>query len=175
MGGRALEERSGKLVFGMIEALLSFMRRQVGLRTDTADPAGSLHAKVKYLNDTQLISVRDNINSNVNSRQKPRTPLSGSFNTNSATYVTALSVSGKGRLVRIRIRSSNSDGNAYCVVRLDGKSFSFRTTSTSFVEFNPFGTSGGPFDLNFNSSLQIQIKNQTGTYYTYVRYVYEIE
>ena len=36
-------------MFGMMEAMLSFLRRQVGLRTDSADPAGSLHAKVAYL------------------------------------------------------------------------------------------------------------------------------
>jgi len=35
--------------FGMMEALLSFFRRQVGLRTDAADAAGSLHAKVGYI------------------------------------------------------------------------------------------------------------------------------
>jgi len=34
-------------VFGMMEAMLSFLRRQIGLRTDAADVAGSLHAKVK--------------------------------------------------------------------------------------------------------------------------------
>lgn len=33
-------------MFGMMEAMLSFLRRQVGLRTDAADQAGSLHAKV---------------------------------------------------------------------------------------------------------------------------------
>ena len=33
-------------MFGMMEAVLSFLRRQVGLRTDTADADGSLHAKV---------------------------------------------------------------------------------------------------------------------------------
>jgi len=153
-------------VFGLMEAMLSFLRRQIGLRTDPADPEGSLHAK--------LISVRDNINSNVNSRQKPRTPRSGSYSTNSTEYVTALSVSGKGRLVRLRIRG-NSSANAYCEVTLDDESFSFQTDSTSFVEFNPFGTSGGPFDLNFNSSLQIQIRSQSKDYYAYVGYVYEIE
>ena len=38
-------------MFGMMEAMLSFLRRQVGLRTDAADPAGSLHAKVKDINN----------------------------------------------------------------------------------------------------------------------------
>ncbi len=32
-------------MFGMMEALLSFFRRQVGLRTDSASSSGSLHAK----------------------------------------------------------------------------------------------------------------------------------
>ena len=33
-------------MFGMMEAMLSFLRRQVGLRTDSASASGSLHAKV---------------------------------------------------------------------------------------------------------------------------------
>ncbi len=33
-------------MFGMMEALLSFIRRQVGLRTDSASVSGSLHAKI---------------------------------------------------------------------------------------------------------------------------------
>jgi len=36
-------------VFGMMEAMLSFLRRQVGLRTDSADASGSLHAKITAL------------------------------------------------------------------------------------------------------------------------------
>lgn len=36
-------------MFGMMEALLSFLRRQVGLRTDAADAAGSLHSKLRHL------------------------------------------------------------------------------------------------------------------------------
>jgi len=35
--------------FGVMEAVLSFFRRQVGLRTDAADASGSLHAKVVEL------------------------------------------------------------------------------------------------------------------------------
>jgi len=36
-------------VFGLNEALMSFIRRQVGLRTDSADASGSLHAKITAL------------------------------------------------------------------------------------------------------------------------------
>jgi hypothetical protein len=39
-------------MFGMMEALLSFIRRQVGLRTDAASSTGSLHAKVGDLKST---------------------------------------------------------------------------------------------------------------------------
>lgn len=36
----------------MMEAMLSFLRRQVGLRTDAASATGSLHAKVSDVKDT---------------------------------------------------------------------------------------------------------------------------
>jgi len=36
-------------VFGMMEALLSFFLRQVGLRTDAASATGSAHAKLAYI------------------------------------------------------------------------------------------------------------------------------
>lgn len=36
-------------MFGMMEAVLSFLRRQVGLRTDAASATGSLHAKSTYI------------------------------------------------------------------------------------------------------------------------------
>ena len=39
-------------MFGIMEALLSFIRRQVGLRTDVASDTGSLHAKIVYLLDS---------------------------------------------------------------------------------------------------------------------------
>jgi hypothetical protein len=39
-------------VFGMMEAMLSFLRRQIGLRTDSASTSGSLHAKVANLINT---------------------------------------------------------------------------------------------------------------------------
>lgn len=41
-------------MFGIMEALLSFIRRQVGLRTDVASSTGSLHAKVRNLSDVLL-------------------------------------------------------------------------------------------------------------------------
>ena len=40
-------------MLGIMEALLSFIRRQVGLRTDVASSTGSLHAKVAEGLDNQ--------------------------------------------------------------------------------------------------------------------------
>lgn len=52
-------------MFGMMEALLSFLRRQVGLRTDTADANGSLHAKVRNVkNDTAKIGTPSDTRAN---------------------------------------------------------------------------------------------------------------
>ena len=36
-------------MFGLGEAMLGFLRRQVGLRTDAADPEGSAHAKLAHI------------------------------------------------------------------------------------------------------------------------------
>ena len=38
-------------MFGMLEAMLSFLRRQIGLRTDASSATGSLHAKLTSLRD----------------------------------------------------------------------------------------------------------------------------
>lgn len=39
-------------MFGLPEALMSFIRRQVGLRTDQASATGSLHAKLAHMTAT---------------------------------------------------------------------------------------------------------------------------
>ena len=44
-------------MFGLPEALMSFTRRQVGLRTDVASATGSLHAKVGDMKNTLLLGV----------------------------------------------------------------------------------------------------------------------
>jgi len=52
-------------MFGIMEAMLSFLRRQVGLRTDTADANGSLHAKVRSVkNDTANIGTPSDTRAN---------------------------------------------------------------------------------------------------------------
>jgi hypothetical protein len=41
-------------MFGMMEAMLGFLRRQVGLRTDSASASGSLHAKINRIYENVL-------------------------------------------------------------------------------------------------------------------------
>jgi len=55
-------------VFGMLEAMLSFLRRQVGLRTDAADASGSLHAKVKDIKDNAIPGVSNKIGTSADNR-----------------------------------------------------------------------------------------------------------
>lgn len=47
-------------MFGFFEGIYSFLTRQIGLRTDAADAAGSLHAKVA--------DAKSSINTNTNSK-----------------------------------------------------------------------------------------------------------
>jgi len=55
-------------MFGLGEAMLGFLRRQVGLRTDTADANGSLHAKTTGIfNDA--VAIKNSVNSGVLSKQ----------------------------------------------------------------------------------------------------------
>jgi len=63
-------------VFGLNEALMSFIRRQVGLRTDAASASGSLHAKVKDVkNDLQYMGRKIKASNTV----KLSAPTSRSF------------------------------------------------------------------------------------------------
>lgn len=65
----------------MMEALLSFFRRQVGLRTDTASTTGSLHAKIGTMIGKPII-----VNgSAIKSIQRGTLVLSSSQTSNTAT------------------------------------------------------------------------------------------
>ena len=47
-------------MFGMMEAMLSFLRRQVGLRDDAASSTGSAHAKLAHINaDIDTIAAKN--------------------------------------------------------------------------------------------------------------------
>ncbi len=89
-------------MFGIMEALLGFIRRQVGLRTDAASASGSVHAKVTDVKDT-LATI-----------QKPRTSNEiGSFNSGSlgTDYVQVGLITGRGMLMELQFY--NSSGSVF--------------------------------------------------------------
>jgi hypothetical protein len=176
-------------MFGLPEALMSFIRRQVGLRTDTADATGSLHAKIADLKEF------------AGTLQKPRGPISGGalFSTYSDQYLTALDLQGKGRLVTLQFHNTDKDGYAYLRLTIDGQlvtwgrsqantavwqgllpSAFFITDGTGTIgeaiQTSPSSTIPGGIailDLDFKQSLKIEIADSGGT--AEVRYYYELE
>jgi len=80
-------------MFGVLEGLLGFFRRQVGIRTDSANAQGSLHAKVKHLADVKLGDMLVDWKNSV-----PRASLTTA---NSSNYVTVCNINGSGFLTGI--------------------------------------------------------------------------
>lgn len=173
-------------MFGLPEALMSFIRRQVGLRTDAASSTGSLHAKVKDIVDNQLPML-----------QKPRgiqgVPGSYVFST-TATWFTALNLtSTSGKLLALKIKGNVSrmhglfikltiDGNV--VMHGTGRSggidgrqvpsqdFLFITDGVSAAFVDCDDTKAFiPLGLAFKESLRIEVYNNQGdTFYIYWQY-----
>lgn len=145
-------------MFGMMEALLSFLRRQVGLRTDAANAGGSVHAKIAEIR-SYIAGVLMNA---VNSRTAAKTTFKGS----STTTGTVLNVSGQGTLLCLRA-SGTSSGYSYdanVTITVDGIVFfaelmsKFTAPNVSF--FHPWGdfnTTYYPANIEFKSSLRIDI------------------
>ncbi len=97
-------------MFGIMEALLSFIRRQVGLRTDAASSTGSLHAKIGDIAENELPKT-----------QRARGVNFTTFNTTNTDLTTVLSVSGRGELLILRNRNAGSTGDyAEYEVTMDG-------------------------------------------------------
>lgn len=157
-------------MFGLMEAMLSFLRRQVGLRTDDASSTGSLHAKVGELRSQVLI------------RKKPQGAAGamGSFSTYTDVWATALNVSGAGRLIGLKLHQ-NSGGNTSVRVTVDGFLLADVTSSLdnpgysypgdNFYMGDGFITTGKArnAEISFKSSLKLELKSafqgQTSTLY----------
>lgn len=161
-------------MFGMMEALLSFLRRQVGLRTDVASATGSLHAKVK--------DVKDSV-------QSPRGPAgaAGSFMTTSTNFVTVLDITGKGRLVGLLLYQTSVNNPAVVVTvdgdvlangesSLDAEGFSY--PSKDFYLYAGMFTATGETrnaEINFKTSLKLQLKTKTIGDQAMLCWLYELE
>jgi hypothetical protein len=104
-------------VFGLNEALMSFIRRQVGLRTDVASANGSLHGKVGDLKEY----VYTNRNILLDALQKPRgATVSGSMTVNTVnSWITVLDITGKGCLTAFAMQKNSSQYAMYNI-KVDG-------------------------------------------------------
>jgi hypothetical protein len=183
-------------MFGF-DVILAYIRKQVGLRTDPASEAGSLHAKIAELRayiDTELAKI-----------QKPRAVAGapGSFLTDELTYQTALNISGRGRLVSLGMYREYNAAQAVKVT-IDGNVVAWGTGAVTasgsnvwvvptpqFVLAPGEGPAGSSFgfalasaggglwlDLSFKSSLKIETKKLPYEGFTnsaYVCWQYEIE
>jgi hypothetical protein len=97
-------------MFGLGEAMLGFLRRQVGLRTDAADANGSAHSKLAYIA----------ANTGIKSVQRGTIALGASDTTKTVT-ISAVTT-GKAMVNSLGVSSGNSSsyyttevGNGYYV------------------------------------------------------------
>jgi len=158
---------------GIVGTILGWLGYQMGLRTDTADAAGSLHAKVKYLNDTT---------------QTPRGPVAarGEFSSSAGTtWETALNITGKGKLIAFGAQGSTAS-QIKVKITVDGYQFDFYGPSASGVFYpapayiyTPTGALateadyGRPdmFTIEFKTSLKIETYYSSANFH-YVYWIY---
>ena len=167
-------------MFGLNEALMSFIRRQVGLRTDAANAGGSLHGKVGDIK-SNLIAESNSIKSTL---QKPRgTPSKVKFGL-SKEYMTILNITGKGELIAIGGSGGSSSGAPRIKLTIDGVVIFEAAGSNESIIFAP--TAGtilnnevmkkdvnGLCTIPFSSSLKVEGKSHNGGGYAYCLYVKE--
>lgn len=179
-------------MFGMMEAVLSFLQRQIGLRTDTADPAGSLHAKVAEelartgaINPTSggtdtLFKYNRKIWEDM-TRWKSLTPRLAYASTSNTSYSNVVSVSGSGYLIGLVSRSYSDEVLGIYEIVLDGVTL---ITNTTILRGDIDTSASGraqkgvhvtvPFLHRFNSSMLVRHRVGTGTIgtiFSWVSYV----
>ena len=172
---------------------------QIGDKDDVADPAGSLHAKIKNIIAAELPKL-----------QKPRRAVRGSFATSVTTdYQTGLSISGRGSLKFLGCIGSLSGSSDYIKLTVDGnvmgwgyatghEGIKFLVPSPAFFmqtsesgggfeyntyytgssdygeEFNYRAIGNGFIDIHFSTSLKIEVKHIRDNVNT-VHWIYDIE
>ena len=178
-----------------VNKLLAFLRRSVGLRDDAASATGSLHAKVADLATTK----HNALTASINTRQKPRGPAGafGTFSTAEVTYQTALNITGIGTLRALKARkaSAGPEGQTAVKITIDGHvvadgrtpsvtattdffpvEFMFVTDGTTTTGWATLANGGRPIvNLDFKTSLKIEVMRLTGGDGASVMWYYEIE
>jgi len=159
-------------MFGMMEAMLSFLRRQVGLRTDSASASGSLHAK-----SANIINVANTIKSSIDSGVLPRQCLASdnqkyidttekSTNNSQHTKMYEISVMVSGTVrVSFKMRATSASGavsSGQIYINSSPAGIERSASSSSYVEFiEDIGVGAG-------DRLQLWISGN-GLEYAYVR------
>ncbi|NTW04526.1 MAG: hypothetical protein HGA27_00225 [Peptococcaceae bacterium] len=157
-------------MFGALEMIYSFVRRQIGLRTDVDSATGSAHAKLGYIK-TAVAAI------------KKKGYLKTSFGTTSTSYATALDVAGSGKLDFFVVTlSTNStpglkitvDGNVLCDYTLGAGTSSayyypiaffplFADATKEIVAGAVPTTQYMSLNLEYKASLKIELKTTAGT------------
>jgi len=138
--------------------IFDFLKKQLGLKTDPANPAGSLHAKVTEMRNTI-------IGTELPKYQKPRGAIIGSASVSSTTYVDLINVSGRGEFYWATMyRSGYETGGALKLI-VDGVTVCEESaTGTSRYCLSPVGMTTSPygFAIPFKTSLVLQGRHSGG-------------
>lgn len=167
-------------MFGMMEALLSFLQRQVGLRTDSADPAGSLHAKVGDVKSYLINTIYSYLVNTILPRfdyfksKQPRFVVSRCA---SGEITTVLQINGAGYLTGITVAQENPGGSVQLritidgVIRVDGITPSLLPLAKGVGNYATAQNSIAMLH-RFNSSLRVDINSSAASVgYAYVSYL----
>lgn len=122
-------------MFGMMEGIFSFIRRQVGLRTDAANAAGSLHAKIADVKNSIPTSIIKSIQRGVHpgSIDDITIPIN-TVNPNKCLFIVTPYAIGISR-------TSSSSGYSGRIYQPYLKSLTATTITTSASYVSPGGTS----------------------------------
>lgn len=159
-------------MLGMMATILSFLQRQVGLRTDVADAAGSLHGKVSEVRNT-IVNVE------LPKLQRPYGLVTGNGSTSSTSYVDLVNITGRGTFYWAYAHRDGYQYGAGIKLIIDGKTVCqgevSSVTDRYWLSILSLTTSQTILPLPFKSSLQIQGRLTSGLNYPLFWWAYAIE
>jgi len=153
-------------VFGLNEALMSFIRRQVGLRTDAASSTGSLHAKVTEIRNYLAGTVYTNVYNNL-VQFNPKSLLNvigyAPGYSSEETETVVINLTGKiGYLYAVNIYSNhNTTLQTTLTVTIDGVTMDIFKRAIAQSEYQT--RIHIPIGMHFLSSCKVAVKVRTGS------------
>lgn len=153
-------------MFDVLGAVLGFIRRQVGLRTDAADKDGSVHSKIRELrsymwsNDPRTIIASDSLALSADAERSSK----------STTYVKVkeivIALSGTIRVkFDLKHNWGGSGARAYGAIYKNGV---ICGTERS-LDSQSYTTYSEDISVSAGDSVQLYIKVSSDQYYTYAR------